>query len=212
MLVSPTLPVGGYSFSHGLEAAVQQGWVPQEAAARDWILGIAHRVLPKLDMPILIRFMHSFAQADAAGLAYWNHYLLASRETAELLNEEQQMGQALARLLPTFDLAEVAQQLPSRPSFAAAFAAACHAWAIPTQAAAMAYAWVWFENQVAAAVKLVPLGHSQGQRLLLECSKHLEPMAAQALGCADEDLTAGTVGLAVASTRHERQPARLFRS
>ena len=146
----------------------------------------------------------------------WSDFFLATREAAELRAETMQMGYSLARLLADIGefesaalngLAEVAHI-----TFPAAFTFAVTGWHIPAQSALIAYLWSWLENQVMAAVKCVPLGQTDGQRLLARLGAHLPALAQQSLAAADDQLCNFTPALAIASSRHETQYSRLFRS
>lgn len=212
LLLSPTLPVGGYSFSHGLESAVHQGLIRSAADAEDWIAGIARRMLSQLDLPIVLRMMEALTRDDRKSLCEWNEYLLASRESAELLAEDQHLGAALVRLRPAWQLPPMDSPLTAPVSFAASFAQICHDWRIDAHEACAAYAWIWFENQVAAAVKLVPLGQSAGQSLLLSLGHELDALVSEACSVEDHALGAGTPGLALISSAHEQLHGRLFQS
>jgi urease accessory protein len=212
MLVSPGLPVGGYSYSQGIEFAVHAGWIRNASDTRDWINGLAQAVLPRLDLPLLLRMAVAIRTGDSAALAYWNCYLLASRETAELRREDGNMGRALRRLAGgLLGNPRAVDALPI-PAFAASFAEIGASWSVTDDALCAAYAWVWFDNQIAAAVKLVPLGQTQGQRLLLELTDQLDTLTAAAMNCTDADLGQAATGLALASAAHETQYSRLFQS
>lgn len=232
LLLSPSLPVGGYSYSQGLEYAVANGQVTDFESTRHWIGGLARQVLPRVDLPLLLRMFQALANRNTIEFQQWNLQLLALRETAELRAEDLAMGQALWRLLgeltpaPTHDYpvdvshttdtnhsADISSlPQPSRLTFAGALACAGHLWALDEATLCDACAWIWCENQVAAAVKLVPLGHSDGQRLLLSLADELNALTVQALACPDEALGMTATGLAIASAQHENQAARLFRS
>lgn len=212
MLVSPGLPVGGFSYSQGLEQAVQLRWVASRADAESWIGGVARRLLPAVDLPYLARLYDALERQDADAFAHWNAELLASRDTSELRAEDAAMGEALTRLLDGLGLAGDGVPPMPRLAFAASFARACRAFAIPRQTACSAYAWVWCENQVAAAVKLVPLGQTEGQQMLLALADELETLVAGGLACEDEDLGFTVPGLAIASAAHETLYSRVFRS
>jgi urease accessory protein len=208
-LASPALPVGAFSYSQGLEAAVEAGEVRDAASAARWIGDVLEHSVGTMEVPVLLRLVDAWAAGDAAAVARWNAEFLASRETAELRAETTQMGWALARLLadlgvPRIELAEVA--------FPTAFARAVAHWGIEPGAVSIAYLWSWAENQVMAAVKAVPLGQTDGQRLLLELGGRLEALAARAAALDDDELANFTPGLALASARHETQYSRLFRS
>jgi len=201
-LASPALPVGAYSYSGGLESAIEAGSVTDAASAERWIGDVLEFSVARMDAPVLLRMM-----AGAPG--QWNDIFLASRESSELRAESVQMGYSLNRLLKDLGLGEI--PLPE-PSFAAAFAHAAAHWRIEPQAALQAYLWCWLENQVMAAVKAIPLGQTDGQRILLALGDRLPALAEKAIHIEDEDLGNFTPGLALLSARHETQYSRLFRS
>ena len=210
MLINPLLPVGGYSFSHGLESAVEQGWVRDFSSTQTWIRSLGERVLVNLELPVLQRLLEAFLAQDDDACRYWNDVSHASRESAELLLEEQAKGQALVRL---FDAFGVENHWGSEThGFTSAFAQICCHWQIDRDTAMQGYAWIWIELLVAAAVKSVPLGHSDGQRLLLNFTQLLPEFVAQAKGVADQDIGSSAPGLAMLSSAHETQHARVFRS
>lgn len=209
-LSSPSLPIGAYAYSQGLEYAIEAGWVDGDELAR-WLqdglqLGLAH-----LDLPVLQRALDALADNDTDTLDYWNSFVLASRETRELLLEDEQIGRALARLLEQLDGAPL-PALTRPPCYAIAFALACHRWGIDADDALPAFAYSWLENQVSAATKLVPLGQSDAQRLLLSLLDEVPEACAQARTLDDESIGLSLPGLALVSCRHEHQHTRLFRS
>ncbi|MEL7538320.1 MAG: urease accessory UreF family protein [Pseudomonadota bacterium] len=211
LLISPALPVGGYSYSQGLEFAVEAGWLTSTTDVDDWLFGVAGATLVHQDLACLARLHDAVANGDADATLRWNRALSASRETAELLDEDRQMGLALARLLRDV-MPEATELLPAAPTFATAFAAACVANSIDMDAALAAYAWVWHENQVAAAIKLVPLGQTDGQRLMLAAGERLAHLVECARAVDDDDIGLTLPAVAIASAQHERQHTRLFRS
>ena len=207
-LISPTLPVGAYHYSQGLEQAVESGWVADESTAHSWIAGLLGTVVAMVDLPIVIRVHAAWAKGDAEAVRHWDGVSMACRETAELREEEINMGSALARLARTLDA-----RIPEGPlGFAAAFAVLAADWDIAARDVATGYAWSWCENQVAAAVKLVPLGHSAGQRMLRSLGVAVEEAVLTALGCEDADIGCTAPGHALACARHEIKEVRLFRS
>ena len=207
-LISPTLPVGAFQYSQGLEAAVGRDWVHDEASARDWIGGILRRTIASVDLPILVRVHAAWQQRDHDRLARWDQVCRACRETRELREEEQNMGFALRRLA-----VQLEDPMPDSPmGFVAAFAVVAANWSLSARDAAAGYAWSWCENQVASAVKLVPLGHTAGQRLLSAFGSALPGVVELALTCPDDEIGRGAPGLAIASSGHETQYSKLFRS
>ncbi|WP_018719157.1 urease accessory protein UreF [Arhodomonas aquaeolei] len=212
-LISPTLPVGAYAYSAGLETAVADGAVRDGPGLGDWLAGQAQALLVPVDLPALARLMRAWTAGDAEALGYWTDWLRAARETAELRAEDEHMGRALARLLVSLGENDAGDwDAPGRTSWATLFALAASRWDIGVEDAAAGYLWAWLENQVAAGVKLIPLGQSAGQRVLFELGARAPEWTRAALGLADEALGGSAPGVAIASSRHETQYTRLFRS
>jgi urease accessory protein len=201
-LASPALPVGAYSYSGGLEAAVEAGVVNDAASAQQWISDVLEYSVARMEAPVLLRMMKGVSED-------LNQVLLASRETAELRAETVQMGFSLNKLLPELGVERLEME---EVSFPAAFAHAATTWKIEPQAALIAYLWSWVENQVMAAIKAVPLGQTDGQKMLLILGRRVEETAGQASAMTDQDLGNFAPGLAVLSSQHETQYSRLFRS
>jgi urease accessory protein len=216
-LASPALPIGSFHFSQGLEYAVEAGWVRDETTALDWIGGIAEASIATLDLPVLYRLQAAWRQNDYLSVTRWNAFLIASRETAELRAEDRHLGSALLRVLLELQLSTDLfggnpAKHPVGVSHATAFGFACARWDVEATAALQTFAWAWAENQVLAAVKLVPLGQSAGLRLLHALIDRLGAYSARAGEMLDEDIGVTTASSAVASGRHEIQYTRLFRS
>ncbi|HEX9396929.1 MAG TPA: urease accessory UreF family protein [Burkholderiales bacterium] len=193
-LASPTLPVGAYSYSQGLEAAIEAGQVTDEASAQAWIADVLEFAVLRMEAPVLWRMLHG---EDL------NELFLASRETAELRAETVQMGHSLARLIQDLDFGVVPLEEPSYP---AAYAFIARKFELKPEEAIQAYLWSWLENQVMAAIKAVPLGQTAGQRMLLALGLLIENFSM------NEKMRNFAPGLAFFSTRHETQYSRLFRS
>jgi urease accessory protein len=170
-LVSPTLPVGAYSYSQGLESAVEAGVVHDATDAEEWIGGVLAYSVERMEAPSLLRLIKSWGARDEAAVVRWNDLFLASRETAELRAETLQMGYSLKKLLMELEGQDEKARAPldclEAMAFPTAFAFAVAQWHIPAQPALVAYLWAWLESQVMAAIKLVPLGQTDGQRILL---------------------------------------------
>ena len=157
--------------------------------------------MAQMEAPLMFRML--------SGQEEWNEVFLASRETAELRAETVQMGYSMNRLFKDLGLGEVPV---SEPSFPAAFAYAAAKWKIEPEAALQAYIWAWLENQVMAAVKVIPLGQTDGQRILLSLGNLLPAIVKNAMQVQNQDLGNFAPGLAMLSSRHETQYSRLFRS
>lgn len=227
-LSSVGLPVGGYSFSHGLEYALDARWLNNAEQIEQWVsLQLLHG-LARVDLPVLLHVMHVLAceagvqdtavrnPLNQAGptqlLQPWNDLALACRESRELRMTDTAMGNALAKLLPTLGLPSLQISEPIDWSFPVLFAWASHAWGIAPYQAACGYAWSWLENQITAATKLLPLGQTQAQALLASCQYTVPQAIDIAANLDEEGIGASLPALAAASARHETQYTRLFRS
>ncbi|TCV91935.1 urease accessory protein [Biostraticola tofi] len=213
-LTSANLPVGGFTYSQGLEWAVEAGWVADDLAFSRWQRLSLANTLTAVDWPLLIRLYKACEQQDSTAFAHWAELLLASRETGELRSEERQRGKALARLITEWDdLPLSGHWLTSLSSCQLAGIAwlGWH-WRIPLPALAMGYGYNWLEGSVMAGLKLVPFGQQKAQQLLLTLSPLLPAAYRQALDLSDEAIGGSFVLQAIASACHETQYSRLFRS
>jgi urease accessory protein len=215
-LSTPSLPIGAYSYSQGLEPALESGLVHDEASARDWIAQALQLVVARFEAPVLWRLLQAFEHDDANAVQRWTERFLAARDTAEFRAETVQMGYSLGKLLaelklPRPELLALLQTLPEVP-LPTAFACAAVALDIPHEAALLGMLFSWAENQVLVCVKSVPLGQVAGQRLLLSLRPALESAAQTAQSLPDEELSNWSPGLSLLSMRHEVQYSRLYRS
>jgi len=217
-LASPALPVGAYTYSQGLEWAVESGAVTDEATAARWIGDALSYTLARLEAPLTAALLAAWRTGDDARVSELNADFNASRETMELRAETVQMGWSLLRLLSELD---AFAGLPgwrdrlvavNEPAFPTVWTAAAAAWGIAAEQALTAYLWMWLENQVMAAVKAIPLGQSAGQRLLATLGKRIPGLAAEAASLPEPQWSNFSPGLAIASSLHETQYTRLFRS
>ena len=212
-LASPSLPVGAYAYSQGLESAINEGWVTDAATTKEWcgdLLAFGHSYW---DVPIFIRLHASWRLSDHGAVCHWSELLLAGRETSELQQEEYNLGKALLRVMEPLGLtAAIGTLMPPRPPFLALFAAAAHQFGIAARPACSAYLWAWAESQVMAATKLIPLGQNAAQKILFELAIDIESAVRAGAHLTDDELGMSAPGLAIASALHETQYTRLFRS
>jgi urease accessory protein len=208
-LASVSLPVGGFAYSQGMEYAVDAGWLGDCAAGEEWLSWQLQHSLARIDLAVVFRLYPALEAGDAAGIAWWNDYLLACRESRELRLTDTAMGQALVRLLLTLE-----QTPPAlvECSFVTALCSAAWHWQLGARACALALSWSWLENQVAAATKLLPLGQTQAQRLLGRLQLLIPGAIDLAQSLDDAAIGAGLPAQVMASCLHETQYSRLFRS
>jgi urease accessory protein len=212
-LVSPTLPIGGFTYSQGLEWAVEAKWIRNDRELEQWLQAMLEFSVSSLEVPVLLRLQRAFNAGEADIARRWCRFLIASRETEELRREERQRGAALARLLPGLDIATPAgMEDIVAASQLCGIALAADRWHIDPIKSCAGYCWNWMENAVTAGVKLVPLGQTQGQQLLFRLSEQVPAAIARAMALGDDDIGSCTPALAIASSCHETQYTRLFRS
>lgn len=212
-LLSPGLPIGMYCYSQGLETAVHEGWVMNAMHAENWLNGLMGTGLARIDLPILLRLYDAWDCAEHERVDWWSKTLMAYRETAELRAEDRYTGQALARLLDSLEMPGIKPWIRRKETtLATVFAFAAVNWGISRRDVALGYLWSWLENQVLCAVKLVPLGQVAGQRLLMNLAANIPIHVDQAWNLTDSEIGGSAFGLALASSRHEMQYSRLFRS
>ncbi|MDH7798862.1 MULTISPECIES: urease accessory UreF family protein [unclassified Beijerinckia] len=211
-LVSQSLPVGNFSYSRGLESAVEAGWVSDEATASSWILGTLQHNIAQLDGALFWRMMLALIEGDHLRFLNANDWLRAARESREFQLEDDRLGSALLRLLISLNVPLVNEGQSHKLSFAAAFAVAAHHWDIPACAALKGLLWTYVEGQVMAAIRLIPIGQTAGQRILISGVDAIERTAVRARSIADDEVGSIAPALAIASAWHETQYSRLFQS
>jgi urease accessory protein len=213
-LTSPALPVGAYSYSEGLETLIDRGSITSVADLQIWLTESLAIGSISIEVAILIRAYRAESQADRQAVIYWNHWLSATRETAELQQQNWQMGRSLLKLLqdlyPSADWS--GWSMSENWNLAIVFALAAKLAQIDEHTAALGYLHSWASNLVSAGVKLIPLGQTAGQKLILQLTGSIADCADRSLNLPDDRLFSCSWGLALASMAHETQYSRLFRS
>ena len=216
-LASPALPVGGFSYSEGLEAAIDAGLVDDESNAGAWLLQHLELVLARSELPLLVKAHAAWRARDLdriAALQAWHH---ATRESAELRLQSEQMGRALVDWLRNSawaadDRIAALAALEPAPGWPLGFALATVLAGAEADHAAQAFAFGWAENMVQAAMKAVPIGQAAAQRVLARLTEAIPLAVERALAMPDDARQAFAPMLAILSARHETQYSRLFRS
>ncbi len=214
-LASPALPIGGFSYSEGLETAIDHGFVHDEHSAAAWLVDQLHLTQSRGDMAVLGQMVTAWQQQDVARLEALNQWVHATRESAELRLQSEQMGRSMLEWLRNQDaldadtLAMCNRWVPTYPLM---FALALSRTGALLEHCLQAYAFGWAENMVQAAIKSVPLGQNSGQRILTQLAQHIASAVSHALQVTDDTRQAFSPMLAILSAQHEIQYSRLFRS
>jgi len=215
-LASPSLPVGGFSYSEGLESAVDAALVVDEASAQRWLVDQLALALVRSDMPVVARALAAWRRGDIAHVDALNRWFATTRETGELLRQSEQMGRSLALWLRHRGAADERltrlEQLLPAPTWPIAFALAAADSGARARDVLVTFAGGWAENMAQAAIKAVPLGQAAAQRILAALAAEIPAAVDAALRLASADMQAFTPMLAILSARHEEQYSRLFRS
>lgn len=212
-LTSSNLPVGGYTFSQGLEYAIDANWISSEQDVTQWIEHTARSTLGCTDLPLMIR-QFNCSDNDTDKSHYWNDVSMATRESKEMLAADRAMGAALVRLANSMNLSLPAYclQPDANVSYITIYSLLACGFSIQLEEAAAGYSWALIENQVLAATKLLPMGQTSAQQILFELSDIVDECIETSLEVRDDDIGLGLPGLAMASALHETQYSRLYRS
>ncbi len=215
-LASPSLPVGGFSYSEGLEAAVEKGRLAGEGRALAWLLDQLALALTRSDLAVVAQAMRAWTLGDLERIAELNDWFETTRETREFRQQGEQMGRSLAQWLRHVDPPDprlaALEALAPAPTWPVAFALAGVATGAPARDVLVAFAGGWAENMVQAAMKAVPLGQAGGQRVLAGLAAAIPAAVDAALALPFSEMQAFTPMLAIVSSQHEAQYSRLFRS
>jgi urease accessory protein len=217
-LASPALPIGSFSYSQGLESAIDLGLVQNEEDTTKWIADGLIQIIGRCDAPV-VAFIYRAARASQSAdsnssIAYWNNWFLSSRESMELRRETEQMGWSLLHLANTVNwiTPTIASHRPDPIAFPTAFALSAAALNLSEEITLTAFCFSWLETLVIAAMKLVPLGQASGQRILTRCRGDVAGVVSSAAATTGEEISSWAPMLGILSARHESQYSRLFRS
>lgn len=218
-LASPALPVGGFSYSEGLEAAVEAGLATTEAATAAWLSDQLHLALARSELAVAGKAFGAWQRHDLAHIAALNAWITTTRESSEIRQQTEQMGRSLAEWMKNQSgedatderLRQLAALQPA-PTWPVAFALAAVQTGAPLREALLSLAFGWAENMVQASLKSVPLGQSAGQRILSRLMQEMPEAVALAMRLMESERQAFTPMLAILSAQHETQYSRLFRS
>jgi len=214
-LASPALPVGGFSYSECLEAAVDSALVATESEASNWLLAQLRSSLARADLAVIAQAIPAWQASDHPRIAQLNTWMLVTRESSELRAQTEQMGRSLLEWLrnhTTATSAQISLLADQQPTYPLAFALAASSTGAPLRDCLLTYAFGWAEAMTQAAIKAVPLGQSAGQRILQALAADIPAAVDRAMTLDDDSRQAFSPMLAILSSQHEAQYSRLFRS
>ncbi|NQE32649.1 urease accessory protein UreF [Microcoleus asticus] len=215
-------PVGAYSYSEGIESLVETGAIDSEITLRNWLENSLQFGAVRVEAAVVVRALRAAQIGDLTALNYWNAWATAAKETEELRLQSWQMGRTLVKLLLdlrspvasglTTSVKDLVEFGGNPCNFAIGFGIATANWQIEEEAAVLGYLYSWAANLASAGVKLIPLGQTAGQQLLLDLQSQISCTAQEVLKLEDDDIASCSWGLGLASMAHETQYTRLFRS
>ncbi len=219
-LASPALPIGGFSYSEGLEASVDGAYITTFSAANDWLIDQLHLTLARADIAVVAKAIPAWRRGDLMRIDEMNNWVLQSRETSELRLQTEQMGRSMLdwwRKQPSFKPGfqtniQSTQDFLKSPTYPLVFALAASSTQANVRDCLMSFAFGWAENMTQAAVRAVPLGQTDGQRILANLAEHIPAAVDAAMRLQDSERQAFSPMLAILSSQHETQYSRLFRS
>ena len=214
--LSPAYPVGGFSYSHGLEAAVEDGSVRNRAGLVDYAAAVLRAGAGRVDGALLAAAWRAADAGDNAALDEAAALAAAWRGTAETALESLQQGAAFAGVTqaawPDARFAAFAARHPRRMAASVAFGAAAGCQGVPLRPALAGWLGAFAANLVSAGVRLVPLGQTDGQIATAALHPVVEAAAEAALAADLDRIGTAAPLLDLLSMRHETQYTRLFRS
>ena len=211
--MSPTLPIGGFTYSQGIEKAIEINWISDIDTAQQWLENQLFFGLVYTDLPILIRLYESVSIGDKDQAQEWSNFLLACRETRELRQEEINRGKSLTKVIESLESSAInGWRKITNTNHLSGYALISNIWKIPIDELLLGYSWSWLENQVSAIVKIIPLGQTEGQQLLNQLLKEIPEVISKSKVVSIEDIGMSQPAFAIASSLHETQYTRIFRS
>lgn len=217
--LSPAFPVGGYTYSHGLETAVDEWLVASAPDLEPWIEGILAFGGLGTDAVLLRLTWDAISDNDAAAFVRAAELADTLRATAELALESAAQGQAFLDTVratapsPALDRwAQVLADAGRPPAYAVAVGLAAAVAAVPLRDTLTAFLHAGVANLVSAGVRHIPLGQTQGQTIMANLEGAVADTVEAALVTPADDIGSAAVIVDWCSARHETQRVRLFRS
>lgn len=216
-LCNSSFPLGAYSYSEGLETLIEEKQIIDSQSVNKWLINELKYGSIRIELAIVIRSYYCYLQKDLDGLLYWNNWFSAHRETTELRLQSWQMGKSLSKLILAFEsenqnLSNIINSFEHHCNYAIAFGIITAHWEIKIEDLLLGYAHNWVNNLINVSIKLIPLGQTEGQKLLLNINDEICNNVDSILLLKNEELSSCSWGLSLASIHHEKLYTRLFRS
>ncbi len=214
-LCNSSLPLGAYSYSDAIETLVAKNIIHNSETLKTWLINELKYGSIRVEIGIFIRVYNSFLAHDYQKISYCNDWLSANRESQELRQQSWQIGNNLVRLINALESSHnphFVVLFPKPCNRAIAFSLITAHWQIPLNQSRLGYIHNWLNNLISVGIKLIPLGQTEGQKILLEINQQLISITEEIMTIKDEDLASCSWGLSLASMQHETLYSRLFRS
>jgi urease accessory protein len=213
--LSPAYPVGGFSYSHGLEWIVEAGGVRDAATLGAWIEDVLGLGAGRTDAIFLAEAWRAIAAGDTNLLQQVAELAAAFAPSAERHLETMAQGTAfLAATQAVWPAPALAPLIGEgvQVAYPVAVGASAAAHGLPLPATAQAFVQAFVASLVSAGVRLIPLGQTDGLRVIARLEPVIPAIVARALASSLDDVGGAAIAADVASMRHETQYTRLFRS
>lgn len=210
--LSPSFPIGAYSYSHGVEAAIEAGLVTDAETLRDWIEGLVRFGSGANDAILLSEAWRHASAGDAEALAALAEFATALIPTAELRLEATSQGTAFVKTVAAAWEGIEQTALPSAPPLPVAYGAVTAAAGVGLELAGPLYMQAFVHNIVSAAVRAVPLGQTDGQRVIAALEACVGEVWRASEGCGTGEIGTAALMAEWSSMQHEAMDGRLFRS
>jgi urease accessory protein len=214
--LSPSFPVGSFSYSHGLEYAAEKGLIHDRITAEQWIATILNKGSGHSDSILFLETHRAVRAGDKERFEKVSELATAMRSTSELAHESKSQALAFQKAISSAwdkpDFEEWMSCLPPDFSYPISVATICALSNIEESYSLMAYLHAFMTNLVSAAVRLIPLGQSDGQKIIASLSQILSENLAIILDFPINNIGSAALRVDWTSMKHETQYTRLFRS
>lgn len=215
-IFSPLLPIGSFTYSQGLESAVEDGLVSDEISLQNWVGDSIENGIVYFELPLLKRLLFAAEKNNIDEFINWCEFAIASRTTMELRMEEEQKGKAFLSIMPSLgiNVEKIPQELKiciSR-TYLGAIAYSATILKISLNAFLEVFIFSCVESLAMAGAKIIPLGQSAVWRIITHATRNTIDYINIANNVNDEDIGSGLMNQAIESCCHEVMYSRIYRN